>query len=805
MTRTLEAKLLLKGDDKTGKATGSAARGLENVAKTAKRAEDAWKRASAAQRAMATNVRTNAREVERLQRAVSVQAGQHEQQIRRISGAMGRLKASSLLADGAVLGVSTRFVAAAGTVVAATKALNDYADAQNRFDRIGITGDADEKTVEAAKAQVRAIAQDVALPFQEVTGGLDTMVAAGMSVEEAMGLLPAAARAAQASGADIRDITASAVSLGDAFEITAGRIEHAFDIMAHGGKLGKFELKDMAQYFPSLAPLAATRGYTGEEGLKRVVAMLQVIRGQTGTAEQAYNGLRDLLSKMETDESSNRFEDFNVDIRKWMEDARNQGRDEVEAFLDAVTKAIGTDYAKLPQLIGEQDSRNAVLALLRGRDELAKYIAELGNSDGTVGRDLARITDNLEQGFVRVRNAINEVSTAAGKMMESFGLPEGLRQTTATLETIAGQLEVIAGREGGLVEKLTGRKDGFLEKLAEPVGPDGLVSKSLFGWINERTGGSLDWIVDDSERVTPAVGDGSPGALYEHPIQQAAADAASATADFLLGQKRTPVPAPAPTRAPPVAPFPMKPDDLSQPILVDGLAVPAKRPGRDAAVPPMPWDAYTLPRGRPVPEAIAAPIPAAALAPPVAPTGLPFQMRAEDGGAPIVTGTGPLPQAVQGLATSVDGAADAVDRFSVTLGGGTAAGGPPAPPLNEMDDDALLAALSGATPVATAVDGIGDAADEAADKLGQLPGAVPVGEMATAGRLGGEAFAGAFGQALAAGVRAAFAGAAEEARAGAARLGAAASVSVNPTVSRRPRAVDANRGDSMANISETLP
>jgi len=818
VTRTLEAKLLLKGEDKTGKATRGAARGLQDVSRQAKRAEDAWKRASAAQRAMAANVRTNAREVERLHSSMAVQSRQHEQQIRRINGAVGRVRSSGAGGNGVMLGMSGRFLTVAGAVVTATKAFKDYASAQDQLDRVGLTGGADEKTMDAADDRMRKIAQTVAMSISDVRGGLSTLVSTGMSVEDSMAILEAVAKTAQASGAGIDDVAASAVAAGDSFKIAAGDMQTAFDVMAFAGELGMFELPDMARYLPQLLPVAATRGYEGVEGLKRLMAMLQVVRAQSGTAENAYNGLRDLLSKMESGDTANKFEDFGIDIRKWMAQARAEGRDEITAFLDAINKAIGTDYSKLIQLLGDMQSRSAALTLLNNRDQVEEYVQAMDGAAGTVDKNLDRLTDNLTQRFQRVKNAGTEVFEAIGEAMESFGLPEGMLKTTETLETIAQQIRDISKDAPGYIDAVTGavdgalgevlnRKGGLVDKTLEdlpkylyPVGPDGLVEKSGLGKLNEWTGGAFEWIVDDSERVTPAAGDGSPGAHYEHPVQQAAAEAGKWLIDRELGEKWVPVPAPAPGRASTAAPFQMGPDDLNRPIIVSDFALP---PSRDAPAAAAPWGAYTLPRGRPEPDAVA-----------------PFQMGPGDIAAPVVAAAGALPQAVQGLVDEVEGAADAVDRFRALLDGG--APRPAGARLGEMDDDALLAMLGGEAPAPARtptdatlgsggvfrteaeIDGIGEAADAAADKLAALPSAMPVGELGAAGRQGAEAFSAAFGQALATGVRAAFAGAEAEARAGAARLGAAASVSVGPRVVRRP-GVDADRGASMPDISDRTP
>ena len=56
----------------------------------------------------------------------------------------------------------------------------------------------------------------------------------------------------------------------------------SFDIMAAAGKAGGFELKDMAQYLPSITALASSKGMTGQQGLGQIAAALQIVRRGAG-------------------------------------------------------------------------------------------------------------------------------------------------------------------------------------------------------------------------------------------------------------------------------------------------------------------------------------------------------------------------------------------------------------------------------------------------------------------------------------------------------------------------------------------
>ncbi len=70
-----------------------------------------------------------------------------------------------------------------------------------------------------------------------------------------MSFLPAVVQTAQAAGAETSDIAASADALATSFKIAGSEMQGAFDILVAGGNAGKFELKDLARYLPSIAAL----------------------------------------------------------------------------------------------------------------------------------------------------------------------------------------------------------------------------------------------------------------------------------------------------------------------------------------------------------------------------------------------------------------------------------------------------------------------------------------------------------------------------------------------------------------------
>jgi hypothetical protein len=246
MTREIEARLKLSAMDRTAAAFKSVSGRMAAIDAKAKAM-------TAASNAAAMRARIDAKAA-----VVTAAAGRAE------------LAATAAAVKGYLAPV-------AGGLGAATS-FKSFAAFDRKMTDIGVTADATKDQISGAARAVREISQASAMPLDQTVEGLDSLVAAGRALPDAMVFLPAVVRTARAASAEVADIAKSADAMGESFKIAAGDMEKAFDLADYLGKKGKFELKDQARYLPSIAPLAATRGLLGLDGLARVGAASQVIR-----------------------------------------------------------------------------------------------------------------------------------------------------------------------------------------------------------------------------------------------------------------------------------------------------------------------------------------------------------------------------------------------------------------------------------------------------------------------------------------------------------------------------------------------
>lgn len=312
-------------------------------------------------------------------------------------------------------------VIGAGLAMGATIAVattKKFAGLERQMNRIGITAGASSEATIKATEDVQKLATDLSLPIDGVVSGLDTLVASGMDLEEAMAFLPSVARAAQASGASLEDIANTAQKASSALGIEADGLDKMFDILVQGGKDGQFELKDMAQYIPELANSFATLGYEGEEGLKHLVALLQTIREDTGSASSAATQAQNIFGKMYSEETAKKFGKMGIDLRKEMKAGIAAGEDAIAVFTRLSNEAIDGDLSKLPLLFTDQEFRLGMTSLMTSGESLEKFFASLNSTevDGAVFRDLNRILGDTQSELDKTANQFDRLLNNVGKM-----------------------------------------------------------------------------------------------------------------------------------------------------------------------------------------------------------------------------------------------------------------------------------------------------------------------------------------------------------------------------------------------------
>jgi TP901 family phage tail tape measure protein len=308
-----------------------------------------------------------------------------------------------------------------GGPAALAAAYKKFADVDRQITRIGLTANASTQELAGVRKEIEGIANETAQSAGGVTTGLNVLVSQGRTLKDAMDFLPSVARTAQATGSAVDDIAKSADSVSTNFKIAGKNMQAAFDIMSEGGKAGQFELPDMARYIPSLGPATAAVGFSGEKGLADLVAMLQVMRKGSGTAEEAVSSMENILSKMESDKTTKGFKALGVDSAKAFEKGRKEGRNLVEVFEELLQLALKGDTSKLGEIIDDQQFKRGALALMTYRGEWQKTSKTIRQiAPGSVARDLTRVTNDARAQIDRMFSAVENRAVQAGGVLAKY-------------------------------------------------------------------------------------------------------------------------------------------------------------------------------------------------------------------------------------------------------------------------------------------------------------------------------------------------------------------------------------------------
>lgn len=347
---------------------------------------------------------------------------------------------------------------------------------------------------------------------EDSLGALDTMLASGaVKAETAMKLLPTLQKGATATGASTDDLAKIAISAMQQFDISEDQIGEVLDKAVAAGQAGNFELADMARWLPQQMAAGKSAGLKGMAGFEALLVANQQARVTAGTSDEAGNNLVNLLAKLTSKETNDRFEklkikgkdgkEHGVDFIGSMEAQKKKGKNSIEAFMSIMDQVVGQDdkYRELQKklkgakkedqakLLDEMTNlvegtaigqiisdRQALMALLgiRNNVSLGKEVKEsLDKSEGAVETSHAVIKDtnsykvedaknNVDfaqmEGMKGFNDALGDVSVKIAEYAKSYPDLTGKIVTAGTVVaalsaaaiTAAGSLRLLGGKGG---------------------------------------------------------------------------------------------------------------------------------------------------------------------------------------------------------------------------------------------------------------------------------------------------------------------------------------------------------------------
>lgn len=352
--------------------------------------------------------------------------------------------------------------AAAGIGLALNNSVKAAAAFQGVLTDIGKTSGASNAELKELGAQLRglSIRNRTNLAPNVLAEGVQDLVAQGLDLKDAVASIEALGRVATATGSQLTDVTKTGFQLQNALKIQPTELKATFDALAFAGKQGAFELKDMAQFMPTIAAAAGSLGIQGRKGAVSLAAMMQMVRKDAPDAGQAATRLTDAMLKMTAPQTVKNFEKFGVNIEQVLKDAQKNGINPMEAALDTLFKVTGGDSFKLGEIFGDKEAKLALMSLMKYREEYEKLRDDAGGSAaaGTVDQDYLRSIDTFQGRLTTFQNSMQNLGIVVGNalMPPLAALADFLTPIFENIGRLADQFPTLTGVVVGLAAAFVG-------------------------------------------------------------------------------------------------------------------------------------------------------------------------------------------------------------------------------------------------------------------------------------------------------------------------------------------------------------
>lgn len=307
------------------------------------------------------------------------------------------------------------------------------------------------------KTQLKAIATATNQTPGELLSALNTLAAKGLDPKQAMASLDIIGKTATAAGADVNELATTSFTLIDAMGLKPTELPKAMDMLAQAGKLGSFELKDMATYFPQLTASAKSLGITGTQGIATMGAALQIAMKGASDPAQAANNFQNFLSKLTMKETVTRFKKMGVDVKQVMTEATQKGADPVIAMVEKIKEITGGDKFKMSELFSDMQVLGFLNPMMTNLDEFNRIKKESLAANGVINQDYANM---MATGTEQLKAAGIE----AQKLSETIGSAMGpaLKDIVGTMTPVAQAFGLWAEKNKPLVGTIIGLTAGMI-------------------------------------------------------------------------------------------------------------------------------------------------------------------------------------------------------------------------------------------------------------------------------------------------------------------------------------------------------
>ncbi|BDV42443.1 phage tail tape measure protein [Geotalea uraniireducens] len=308
-----------------------------------------------------------------------------------------------LLAAGAIGAIGLDLSAVPGDAIAAEHALRS----------LGNVGNLTNAQLDRMNGGILVTSRWVNQTQKELIEGMNVLVAAGLNPEIATKFMPVIGKTATAATAAVADISKTAFAAYDNLKIPINQLERVMDSLSLAGKEGRFELKDMATYFPMLTAGAQALGVKGVGGVAQLGAALQIAMKGAADPSVAANNFQNFLQKVTSKETVKNFEKFGINVETELNKALKAGMDPFEHMIGLIMKATGGNKFKLSELFGDMQVTNFLNPMMQNMDEYRRIRDEALTATGVVDKDFTNMMGTTVEQWKQLKITLASVAMPA--------------------------------------------------------------------------------------------------------------------------------------------------------------------------------------------------------------------------------------------------------------------------------------------------------------------------------------------------------------------------------------------------------
>lgn len=269
------------------------------------------------------------------------------------------------------------------------------------------------------------------------------------------------ARAATASGADVKDMAELMFTLTENMKVPPGQLEDTIGGLINQAKDGSIHFKELSHELVALGPVYAQYGIAGREGAIQLGAMMQVARRGFGSASEAGTGVLRILRSIP--QHASKFRKFGIEV------FQPGSKTNLDQFLNIIKKIqdpknkLSLDREALIKAFGRTEGERFYQLLVQSNEQFSKLI-EAGKANGTVLKDMTTMVTSgpgrFDVAMERIKNKVAEAFT-----------PERIDNFVNALEDAARKIEPLV-KAVGFIGDVLGGIYGAGKKIRGAITPD---------------------------------------------------------------------------------------------------------------------------------------------------------------------------------------------------------------------------------------------------------------------------------------------------------------------------------------------